>query len=310
MRTAITTLVLGLALSNTAHAGDLIWTDLGDEDFTMDWSPWTGDNSVVEVTHDDDSTRALLYVDDVLTAGWEVSFENGSTGFYGNEELYHYPSEYGVDPDAFEDAASNVIAAILAPQSLWNYSNLPDPSDFTNASLEVDVSGPVDGYCTVEATMVVQADWGPDDAVLNMIDMGWVVNEGTTFRDSWIPYYIAETETETSYQNILGGLHYFESTFEIPVDQEPIEVGGFYEWSELLFEDGFPFGTVASQDVVCQCELPADFDGDGTVGISDLLAVLTAFGSLDTTYDLDGDGAVAISDLLIVLTSYGKTYDC
>lgn len=53
---------------------------------------------------------------------------------------------------------------------------------------------------------------------------------------------------------------------------------------------------------------PGDVDADGTVGTSDLLALLATWGPGDGgPEDLDGDGAIATSDLLIVLAEWG---DC
>jgi len=51
---------------------------------------------------------------------------------------------------------------------------------------------------------------------------------------------------------------------------------------------------------------PADFDGDGAVGSSDLGALLAAWGSAGAGgEDLDGDGVVGSSDLGILLAAWG-----
>ena len=56
----------------------------------------------------------------------------------------------------------------------------------------------------------------------------------------------------------------------------------------------------------------ADFDGDGTVGISDFLLFATRFGlrqgdaGYDARFDLDGDGTIGISDFLIFVDAFGK----
>ena len=49
---------------------------------------------------------------------------------------------------------------------------------------------------------------------------------------------------------------------------------------------------------------PADVDGDGTVGFSDLLAVLAAFGTAGGPADVDGSGVVDFGDLLAVLAAF------
>ncbi len=56
----------------------------------------------------------------------------------------------------------------------------------------------------------------------------------------------------------------------------------------------------------------ADFNGDGTVGISDFLLFATQFGlsrgdaGYDARFDLDGNGTVGISDFLIFATAFGE----
>ncbi len=61
-----------------------------------------------------------------------------------------------------------------------------------------------------------------------------------------------------------------------------------------------------------QGALRADFDGDGTVGISDFLLFASHFGSAaghpnyDARYDLDGDGQISIADFLIFVQDFGQ----
>ncbi len=52
---------------------------------------------------------------------------------------------------------------------------------------------------------------------------------------------------------------------------------------------------------------PADSDGDGSVGILDLLALLAVWGSdPGGPPDFDGDGTVGILDLLTLLANWGR----
>ena len=49
-----------------------------------------------------------------------------------------------------------------------------------------------------------------------------------------------------------------------------------------------------------------DLDGDGTVGVSDLLTVVTAWGAcVGCPEDIDGNDDVGFSDLLLVLSAWG-----
>ena len=71
------------------------------------------------------------------------------------------------------------------------------------------------------------------------------------------------------------------------------------EW--LVIADA---GRVALE-VVSPCG-PADIDGDGVVGFTDVLAVLGAWGSCEgCPEDLDGNGLVDFADILLVLADWG-----
>jgi Ca2+-binding EF-hand superfamily protein len=51
-----------------------------------------------------------------------------------------------------------------------------------------------------------------------------------------------------------------------------------------------------------------DIDGDGFIGVEDLLAILASWGACQgCPTDIDGDGLVQVGDLLIVLARWG---DC
>ena len=50
-----------------------------------------------------------------------------------------------------------------------------------------------------------------------------------------------------------------------------------------------------------------DLDGDGSVGVSDLLMFNTQYGTVGASpADLDGDGVVAVADLMIILGEFGR----
>ncbi|MHC4416671.1 MAG: hypothetical protein ACYS0G_15475 [Planctomycetota bacterium] len=73
------------------------------------------------------------------------------------------------------------------------------------------------------------------------------------------------------------------------------ELGGSYQG------DG-----VSCDDVTCPVPCPWDLDGNGSVGITDLLALLAAWGTdPGGPPDFDGDGFVGISDLLMLLANWG-----
>ena len=55
------------------------------------------------------------------------------------------------------------------------------------------------------------------------------------------------------------------------------------------------------------CTCPGDVDGDGAIGVADILGVLAEFGcAANCTVDLDEDGQVGVSDILQVLAQFGE----
>jgi len=56
-------------------------------------------------------------------------------------------------------------------------------------------------------------------------------------------------------------------------------------------------------DDVEPCE--GDVDGNGAVNVKDILAVLAAYGSTDSSGDANGDGVVDVNDILVVVGAWG-----
>jgi len=49
----------------------------------------------------------------------------------------------------------------------------------------------------------------------------------------------------------------------------------------------------------------ADVDGDGIVGVEDMLACIAGWGSPDG--DADGDGTTGVSDILLIISAWGES---
>jgi hypothetical protein len=57
-------------------------------------------------------------------------------------------------------------------------------------------------------------------------------------------------------------------------------------------------------EVVVDC--PSDIDGDGSVAVGDILAIISAWGStVDPAIDIDGSGIVDVGDILLVVSNWG-----
>jgi len=83
------------------------------------------------------------------------------------------------------------------------------------------------------------------------------------------------------------------------------------------YDLGWPFGevTVQLEEVFFSGDLEievfgtycaADLDGDGSVGVDDLLAVIADWGCSGCSGDIDGDGTVGVNDLLSIISGWGS----
>ena len=78
------------------------------------------------------------------------------------------------------------------------------------------------------------------------------------------------------------------------VPEELAQLGNWSKWAE-----GLPLCESVNLD-----ELPADFDGDGTVGLGDFFLFADAFGSTDERFDMDGNGKVHYGDFWLFITYF------
>jgi murein tripeptide amidase MpaA len=75
--------------------------------------------------------------------------------------------------------------------------------------------------------------------------------------------------------------------------------------SGSVVEAGFDGVQIVKMDCVDANPCPGDLDGDGTVGVDDVLLVLGAFGTNDPAGDLNGDGIVDVNDILGIVAAFG-----
>ena len=156
-----------------------------------------------------------------------------------------------------------------------------DLPEYAEATLEVTTSQPVRGSCDVEVELVVQGV--PADVPHYLFGVYEDLDEECS----------TDLEIATTF-NTPGSLYHYSGSFSVDEDTSGVVYAG---------AGGIGIDA-ASWSCVCT-PLEGDFDGDGAVGISDLLYFNARFGGSDPECDLDGDGVVAMADLLIVLQNYG-----
>ncbi|MCH2132985.1 MAG: hypothetical protein MK116_04460 [Phycisphaerales bacterium] len=91
-----------------------------------------------------------------------------------------------------------------------------------------------------------------------------------------------------------------------------IEAQDSTEWLVMSMSVGEYWGSIAYLEPTAvllveydleTCE--GDFDGNSSVDVDDVLAIIGAFGSYAPEYDLDGDDHITIEDVLAILSLYG-----
>jgi len=132
----------------------------------------------------------------------------------------------------------------------------------------------------------------------------------------------------TPWASVLQSVAFIESAVIPPVNTEyaygPVRVGpdaGGFVPSQLAYCPSTAIWTIGTFDLANNpsgdspgspnpgCDYtnpcPEDLDGNGSVGSSDLAALLNAWGTNNATADLDGDGTVGSTDLAAILNAWG-----
>ena len=80
---------------------------------------------------------------------------------------------------------------------------------------------------------------------------------------------------------------------------------GYFEMGMYDPADPNAVDTPGSENPACPNPCPPDLDGDGMVGVTDILALIAGWAGNDPLHDLDGDGVVGVSDLLAMIAAWG-----
>jgi len=96
------------------------------------------------------------------------------------------------------------------------------------------------------------------------------------------------------------------ASFNASLPFEPATTGELVTATATRQSTGDTSEFSACSDIIID-DMPADLDGDGTVGVGDLLMLLSAWGACDGSCpaDVNNSGVVDINDLLTLLSSWG-----
>lgn len=92
-----------------------------------------------------------------------------------------------------------------------------------------------------------------------------------------------------------GGTIDLSATSQLTITADPPDVVDFGASGSVTWMVSYEFSAAPT--------CPADLDGDGLVGVGDLLTLLAGWGT--PAADLDGDGTTGVGDLLTVLSAWG-----
>lgn len=96
--------------------------------------------------------------------------------------------------------------------------------------------------------------------------------------------------------------------FDIPnTSENDCNSDGFDDQCQIFFSNGLLDLNDNGILDVCECVLPGDVNGDGSVDLADLNLVLANFGQTTSVGDANGDGVVDLADLNLVLANFGAS---
>ena len=211
-----------------------------------------------------------LFVTALLSAGepstWPISLATS-----GESLLWQSPSEIRTDATVYESEFTLTSVSVVVSYFGFEYG----PIDVTDQVPELSFTGSTDGPCPVNFGTVSIVEPPPPDPITIGFDLTTVISSSGT--------------VILNVNNIVLGT----VTVDLPIFGEvTVDLVEFIANGSLSVD---PIGTFCTSDI----------NGDGLVGASDLLAILAAWGSDDSSADLDADGLVTASDILILLSDWG-----
>ena len=235
--------------------------------------------------------------------------EPGSNGAGNNLDIYNMnfmdysvrpPETFTVGPNGqYQTIQSALNESINGDTLVVEAGTYTESLNFDGQNLTlVSASGP-------ESTIISAGDNGP---VLNMLNSGSSTIDGFTLRDGLtsvgsaakingsptIKNCIIRDNTSTSNYVIF-------STGNVTV-QDNVFCGNSHDTIGIGWTDG---GGNSFDDICADEPCPGDLDGDSTIGVNDVLALISAWGTSEG--DVDGNGTTDVNDLLEVIAIYGDS---
>jgi hypothetical protein len=149
-----------------------------------------------------------------------------------------------------------------------------------------------------------------------------VLEVGATYEISWqttIPHETVNWDLQYATESLEGPWH--DIAVDLPVGDNSSGSIHAYDWVVpdtpsntvwiRVIQDNTDGNYDDTNDLPCVIVTPTmcgeDVDNDGTVGVTDLLLLIDAWGSLlDSPSDINGDGIVNVADLLLVVDAWGS----
>jgi thiol-disulfide isomerase/thioredoxin len=233
----------------------------------------------------------------------------GSNGSANNLEIYNMnfmdyslraPETFSVGPNGqYQTIQAALTDSINGDTLLVQAGTYNESLDFDGASCTlISESGP-------ESTIISA---GNNGAVLNMLNSGSSTIDGFTLRDgSSSVGSAAKINGSPTIQNCIIRDNTSTSDFVIfgtgnPTIKNNVFCGNSHDNIGIIWIDG---GGNTFEDICTDEPCPGDLDGDSSIGVNDVLALIGAWGTIEG--DVDGNGTTDVNDLLEVIGLFGNS---
>lgn len=199
-------------------------------------------------------------------SAWPISITTS-----GQDVTWQSPSTVRTNASSYDTAFELTSVSVLVTYFGFEFG----PIDVTDQIQDLTFSGSEAGPCPVDfGTIQVVEPPAPEPITIGFDLATSIDSDGTLLFDM---------------TNIILGT----ASTDVPIFGEvTVQLEEFYADGELRIT---PVGSFCT----------ADLNSDGVVGTDDLLAVIAAWGDIDSPLDINADGIVGSSDLLIILADWG-----